>query len=66
MQIIEKCTEKALDQLTNIYNACHSTGYFPQAFKKAIIKLIPKENKSPKNPLNYRPIFLLEVPGKAL
>ena len=36
----------------------------PMSLKKAIIKFIPKESKSPKNPLNYRPISLLEVPGK--
>ncbi len=62
-QIFEKGTDKALDQLTNIYNACLTTGYFPQAFLKAIIKFILKENKSPTNPLNYRPISLLEGPG---
>ncbi len=49
--------------LTNIFNACFSIGYFPAAFKKATIKLIPKENKTPKNPNNYRSISLLDVPG---
>ncbi len=34
--------------------------------KKAVIKFIPKENKNPKNPINYRPISLLETPGKIL
>lgn len=32
--------------------------------KKAIIKSIPKSNKSPIHPINYRPIPLLEVPAK--
>ncbi len=50
--------------MINIYNACLSAGYFPTIFKKAIIKFIPKENKNHKNALNYRPISLLEVPGK--
>ncbi len=50
--------------LTNIYNVCLSCGYFPSSFENAVIKLIPKENKSPKNPLNYRPISLLEVKEK--
>ncbi len=62
--ILEKCPEKAIKQLNNIYNACYSAGYFPEVFKQAIIKSIPKENKSPLNPLRYRPISLLEVPGK--
>ena len=56
--------KKTIQQLVNILNACFSAGYFPICFKKAIIKFIPKENKSTLNPLNYRPISLLEVPGK--
>lgn len=32
--------------------------------KNALIRFIPKENKSPTNPINYRPISLLETPGK--
>ena len=63
-QILVKCTDKAMEQLNNIFNACFSTGYFPRKFKNAIIKFIPKEKKSPQNPMNYRPISLLEVPGK--
>ncbi len=62
--IMENCTEKTLKQLQNIYNACLSTGYFPTCFKEAIIKFIPKKDKAPTNPINYRPISLLEIPGK--
>ena len=29
-----------------------------------VIKFIPKKDKAPTNPINYRPISLLEVPGK--
>ncbi len=36
----------------------------PLHLKKATIKFISKENKTPKCPTNYRPISLLEVPGK--
>ena len=50
--------------MTNIYNARLSSGYFPSAFKCAKIIFIPKENKSLKYPLNYKPISLLEVPSK--
>ncbi len=62
--ILGNITEKAMEQLINIYNACLSIGYFPKTFKKAIIKFIPKGNKPPTDPLNHRPISLLEVPGK--
>ena len=41
-----------------------SAGYFPNAFKIAIRKFIPKKDKSPTNSMNYSPISLLEVPGK--
>lgn len=61
---MQNCTHKTLVQLTNIFNACLSAGYFPNVFKEAIIKFIPKKDKSPQNPINYRPISLLEVPGK--
>lgn len=63
-KVLEKLPQSAITVLTNIYNGCLCTGYFPTSFKKAVIKLIPKENKTPKNPLNYRPISLLEVHGK--
>jgi len=62
--ILEKCTEKTLEQLKNIFNACLSVGYFPNCFKEATIKFIPKKDKNLTNPINYRPISLLEVPGK--
>lgn len=62
--ILENSTNKTLEQLKNIFNACYSAGYFPNCFKEAIIKYIPKKDKAPTNPKNYRPISLLEVPGK--
>lgn len=65
-EILEKCPPAAINNLRDIFNACLATGYFPNQFKEATIKFIPKANKPPKNPLNYRPISLLEVPGKLL
>ena len=41
-------------------------GYFSIVLKNGIIILIPKPGKDPKNPINYRPITLLEVPGKII
>ena len=41
-------------------------GIFPSKFKYALISLLGKEGKDLKNPLNYRPISLLEVPGKIM
>ena len=64
--VLEKCPNKTIKALTNIFNACLSIGHFPKILKSAVIKFIPKENKNPKNPINYRPISLLETPGKIL
>ena len=41
-------------------------GYFPLIFKNGLIILIPKPGKDPRQPVNYRPITLLEIPGKIL
>ena len=56
--------ENMLQNLTHIFNASLSCGIFPQKFKKAILKLIPKPDTSPKNVKNFRPISLLELVGK--
>ena len=50
--------------ITHIYNAQLASGYFPELFKTATATLIPKPNKTNTNPLNYRPISLLEIFGK--
>ncbi len=65
-EIIEKCPPSAITNLRQIFNSCQATGYFPNQYKHATIKLISKANKTPQNALNYRPISLLEVPGKIL
>ena len=52
IQILQNCTHKTLEQLKNIFNACFSIGYFPNVFKEAIIKFIPKKDKNPVNPIN--------------
>lgn len=65
-KIISELPEIAFIKLVDILNAALSLGYYPDLFKVGIIHLIPKGNKSPLNPNNYRPISLLEVPGKIL
>ena len=61
-----KLPDVALDRYVDILNLLLSMGYFPVVFKNGIIILIPKPGKDPKIPSNYRPITLLEVPGKVL
>ncbi len=56
----------ALQRLSHIFSAALSAGYFPDGLKGAVMRFIPKAGKSPNQPANYRPISLLEVPGKML
>ena len=51
------------DFSTNL-NLALSMGLYPINFKTGIINLAPKPGKSPHQPINYRPITLLEVQGK--
>ena len=39
-------------------------GYYPDKFKFAVLCMISKPGKDEKDPYNYRPISLLEIPGK--
>ncbi|CAK1589895.1 unnamed protein product [Parnassius mnemosyne] len=53
--------------LRTIYNKCLELGYFPNNWKKATIKVIPKPHKEDyTQPKAYRPIGLLPVFGKVL
>ena len=64
--VLKKLPEIALTKLQWMFNHTISLGYFPNKFKTASIKLIPKPNTDQSNPINYRPISLLEVTGKLL
>lgn len=64
--ILSHLPASALARLRAIFNAALSAGYFPDGFKQAEMRMIPKAGKTPTRPENYRPISLLEVPGKLL
>lgn len=61
---LKHASEPIIEQYRSIFNACLTSGYFPSAFKSASILMIPKPSKCPTISTNYRPISLLEVPGK--
>ena len=61
---LKNASEPIIEQYRQIFNACLTAGYFPTAFKSASILMLPKPNKCPTVSTNYRPISLLEVPGK--
>ncbi len=62
--ILQKLPTESISTLTKLFNISLSMGYFPDIYKHAKLKLIPKPKKQPTDPNNYRPISLLEVPGK--
>ncbi len=53
--------------LTRLYNKCLDLSYFPKLWRKSVIKIIPKPNKSDyRDPNAYRPISLLPIHAKIL
>lgn len=65
-QVIMECSQSMIERLIDIFNASLSAGYFPDKFKEAVLVMIPKPGKTDTTPENYRPVSLLEVPGKLL
>lgn len=63
-KILKQLPNSAVTKLRNIMNATLKLGYFPKKFKEATLTLIPKTGESPYQVSSYRPISLLEVPGK--
>ena len=64
--ILVNLPEEAYLNYTTIINYALSMGYFPIIFKEGIIILILKPGKDPTKANSYRPITLLEIPGKIL
>ena len=58
--------ETAITRYSDIVNSTLSMGYFPIILKNRVIILILKPGKNPTKPINYRPITLLELPGKII
>lgn len=52
--------------ITNVSNGALSLGHFPDVWKEAGIILLPKPDKDPLFPQNYRPISLLSGLAKIL
>lgn len=65
ISMIKLCLPHILPYITHIINCCLEEGYFPQVWKSAIVKPVPKIN----NPTSYsdlRPISLLPTLSKIL
>ena len=64
--ILKQLPRVALQRLNDILNLLVSMGYFSVVFKNGQMVMTPKEGKDSRFVINYRPITLLEVPGKIL
>ena len=53
-----------IKNITHLFNCCYATGIYPDHFKIAEIVLIPKNTGPKTDPINYRPISLLNFLGK--
>ena len=47
-------------------NTCLAEGIFPERWKRQRLVLLPKNNKPPDDPSSYRPLCMLNTPGKIL
>ena len=65
-KILLNLPRSALERLNEIINLLLSMGYFAVGFKNGHMIMTQKPNKDNKEAENYRPITLLEVPGKIL
>ena len=64
--MILKLRRIAIERLRDLVNLLLSMGYFTIIYKNGIMVITPKTDKDNRHPLSYRPITLLEIPGKLL
>ncbi|KAJ4430333.1 hypothetical protein ANN_22549 [Periplaneta americana] len=65
IELLNKIMDIILPTLTHIFNASIMTSHYPDIWKKAIVRSLPKI-KLPVTPKDYRPISILPVLSKAL
>ena len=63
-EVLKNLPRAALERMADIINILLSMGYFSVKFKNGHMIFAQKEGKDEREALNYRPITLLEVPGK--
>ena len=57
-QLIKHLSAESLHNLLELFNNISETGFFPPSWPKATVVPIPKPEKEPSDPSNYRPIEL--------
>ena len=65
-KILSNLPQKATECYTLLTNLAFSMGYYPTIFKNGLIVFANNPGKDPRYAENYRPITLLEVPGKVM
>ena len=66
LNIIKILPPNYIKSIKSIINAILSTQYWPTFFKTSLMIFIPKPGKDHTNPLNFRPISLIEILAKIL
>lgn len=61
---LKNLPDPVLVYLAKLYQTCWECNYFPEAWKNAVVILLPKSGKDHTQSKNYRPISLLSAIGK--
>lgn len=62
--MLKNLPSSAVQFISNLFNAIINIGFYPSAWKKSIIIMIPKSGKNPTLASSYRPISLLPCLSK--
>ena len=64
--LLKKCSDNTKQIICNLFNKCLTENVFPNPWKKAKVRMLPKPGRDRKKAANYRPISLLSCLGKTL
>jgi len=63
-RLVKNLPKSMIERIANLFTACLKIGYFPATWKVGKVIALPKPDKEPSLPSNYRPITLLSVFAK--
>ena len=62
--VLKRLPNNVVSSIQSLFNASLTIGYFPEEWKTAAIKMVPKHGKDNKEAKNWRPISLISCLGK--